>query len=51
MAQTTTAAIGNGGNIVWIDPDHDVVLVWHWAGQGKAVDGMIEKLIASVIGD
>ncbi len=27
---TSFAAIGNGGNIIWIDPEHDIVLVWHW---------------------
>ncbi len=48
--KTSFAAIGNGGNIVWIDPDHDIVLVWHWAGAGKAVDGMIARIVASVSG-
>jgi CubicO group peptidase (beta-lactamase class C family) len=23
------AALGNGSNTVWIDPDHDIVFVWH----------------------
>jgi CubicO group peptidase (beta-lactamase class C family) len=44
------AAIGNGGNIVWIDPDHDIVLVWHWHEPGAAVDGMIQRIVASVKG-
>jgi hypothetical protein len=45
------AAIGNGGNIVWIDSAHDIVLVWHWYESGKAVDGMmIQKIVASVTG-
>jgi CubicO group peptidase (beta-lactamase class C family) len=43
------AAIGNGGNIVWIDPEHDIVLVWHWHEGGGAVDGMIQRTVASVI--
>ena len=42
------AAIGNGGNIVWIDPEHDIVLVWHWHARGAAVDGMIQRIVASV---
>jgi CubicO group peptidase (beta-lactamase class C family) len=42
------AAIGNGGNIVWIDPEHDIVLVWHWHEPGSAVDGMIRRIVASV---
>ena len=24
------AALGNGSNCIWIDPDHDIVFVWHW---------------------
>ena len=24
------AAIGNGSNTIWIDPEHDIVFVWHW---------------------
>lgn len=43
------AAVGNGGNIVWIDPDHDIVLVWHWH-DNRAIDGMIQRLVASVTG-
>jgi CubicO group peptidase (beta-lactamase class C family) len=46
--RSSFAAIGNGGNIVWIDPDHDIVLVWHWHEAGKAVDGMIQRIVASV---
>ena len=45
---TSFAALGNGGNMIWIDPDHDMVLVWHWGGPQRAVDGMIERLVASV---
>jgi CubicO group peptidase (beta-lactamase class C family) len=44
------AAVGNGGNIIWIDPEHDIVLVWHWHEPGKAVDGMIQRILASVTG-
>jgi CubicO group peptidase (beta-lactamase class C family) len=46
--ETSFAAIGHGGNIVWIDPEHDVVLVWHWHEPGAAVDGMIQRIVASV---
>jgi len=44
------AAVGNGGNIIWIDPEHDVVVVWHWHETGKAVDEMIRRVVASVTG-
>jgi CubicO group peptidase (beta-lactamase class C family) len=42
------AAIGNGSNTIWIDPDHDIVLVWHWH-RGNAMDGMIAKLMDAVV--
>jgi CubicO group peptidase (beta-lactamase class C family) len=45
------AAIGNGGNIIWIDPEHDILLVWHWHEPGSAVDGMIQRIVASVTGN
>jgi CubicO group peptidase (beta-lactamase class C family) len=44
------AAIGNGGNTTWIDPDHDIVLVWHWY-RNQAMDGMVQRIVASVIDD
>jgi CubicO group peptidase (beta-lactamase class C family) len=46
---TSFAAIGNGGNTIWIDPEHDIVLVWHWY-QGRSMDGMIQKIVAAVNG-
>ncbi len=41
------AAVGNGGNIIWIDPDHDIVFVWHWH-HNVGLDGMIQRIVASV---
>jgi CubicO group peptidase (beta-lactamase class C family) len=43
------AAIGHGSNTIWIDPDHDIVFVWHWY-QGSAMDGMVQRIIAAVTG-
>ncbi len=40
------AALGNGSNTIWIDPDHDIVFVWHWH-QGS-MDPMIQRILASV---
>jgi hypothetical protein len=28
---TSFAANGNGSNTIWIDPEHDIVFVWHAA--------------------
>ena len=44
------AAIGNGSNTIWIDPEHDIVFVWHWH-KGQAMDGMVQRLMAAVVGD
>ena len=45
------AAVGNrtnnGTNIVWIDPDHDVVVVWRWF-ENDAIDGMIQRVEAAI---
>ena len=41
------AAVGNGGNIIWIDPEHDIVVVWHWH-ENSAVDGMLQRVVAAV---
>src|SRR6185436_4901474 len=43
------AAIGNGSNIIWIDPEHDIVIVWHWYS-GGAIDGLIQRVMAAVTG-
>lgn len=33
--KTSFAAVGFGSNTVWIDPEHDLVVVWRWhAGNG-----------------
>jgi CubicO group peptidase (beta-lactamase class C family) len=45
---TSFAALGNGSNIIWIDPDHDIVLVWRWY-ENNAVDGLIQRIEASVV--
>jgi CubicO group peptidase (beta-lactamase class C family) len=45
------AAIGNGGNIVWIDPQHDIVFVWHWHKGGGAMNGVVQRITAAVVGD
>ena len=41
------AALGGGSNVVWVDPDHDLVVVIRWI-QGGAVDGMLRRVLASV---
>lgn len=45
---TSYAAIGNGSNTIWVDPEHDIVLVWHWH-RGNAMDPMIAKIMDAVV--
>jgi len=40
-------AIGAGTNIIWIDPDHDLVAVVRWL-DSTAVDGFIGQVVAAV---
>jgi CubicO group peptidase (beta-lactamase class C family) len=41
------AHVGNGTNIVYVDPEHDLVAVVRWIENG-AVDGFLQRLLASV---
>ena len=41
------AALGNGSNCIWIDPEHDLVFVWHWY-RNAAMDGMVQRIVAAV---
>jgi CubicO group peptidase (beta-lactamase class C family) len=45
--ESAFAAIGAGSNIVWIDPDHDLILVARWIDE-TAVEGLIERLMAAL---
>ena len=46
--KSSFAAIGNGGNVIWIDPEHDLVVVWRWHGAAPALDGMIQRTLAAI---
>jgi CubicO group peptidase (beta-lactamase class C family) len=41
------AHIGNGTNMIYVDPDHDVVAVIRWI-DNKAIDGFLRRLLAAV---
>ncbi len=38
--------IGNGNNIIYVDPEHDLVMVVRWI-QSQAMDGVVSKALAS----
>ena len=45
--ESSFAARGGGDNLVWIDPEHDLVAVLRWIERGT-VDAFLERLLASV---
>jgi CubicO group peptidase (beta-lactamase class C family) len=44
---TSVFAVGAGNNMIWIDPDHDLVTVMRWI-DGAAVGGFMGRLMAAV---
>ena len=43
---TSFQARGNGSNTIYIDPENDIVFVWHWH-QGS-MDGVVQRILASI---
>jgi CubicO group peptidase (beta-lactamase class C family) len=43
------AHLGNGTNVVYVDPEHDIVAVVRWI-ENAAVDGFLQRLLAAVDG-
>jgi len=43
---TSYAAIGYGTNTIWIDPEHDLVVVWRWH-QGNGEE-LFKRVLASI---
>lgn len=43
---TAFVHVGNGTNIIYVDPEHDLVAVVRWIENG-AVDGFVQRLLAS----
>jgi CubicO group peptidase (beta-lactamase class C family) len=39
--------IGNGANLIYVDPEHDIVAVVRWI-DNKAADGFVKRLLAAV---
>ena len=44
---TAFAHIGLGNNIIYVDPEHDVVAVMRWI-EGGASDGFVKRLLAAL---
>jgi CubicO group peptidase (beta-lactamase class C family) len=44
---TSFAHIGNGQNIVYVDPQHDLVIVLRWI-EGRATDEFLKRILAAI---
>jgi CubicO group peptidase (beta-lactamase class C family) len=44
---TSYFALGWGSNIIWVDPEHDLVAVLRWI-DGPAVDGFVKRTLAAL---
>jgi CubicO group peptidase (beta-lactamase class C family) len=44
---TSFFALGSGGNMIWIDPEHDMVVVTRWLEFG-ALDGFAKRVVEAV---
>jgi CubicO group peptidase (beta-lactamase class C family) len=45
--ETSFAHLGAGANIVYVDPEHDLVVVTRWIVD-KAFDGVVQRVLASL---
>lgn len=43
---TSFAAIGNGTNTIWVDPEHDLVVVWRWHQANG--DEFFKRILAAI---
>jgi CubicO group peptidase (beta-lactamase class C family) len=47
VPESSYAALGAGNHILWIDPDHDLVLVARWIEQ-EHITGLLAKFVAAL---
>ncbi|HUE83360.1 MAG TPA: serine hydrolase, partial [Pyrinomonadaceae bacterium] len=45
---TAFAHLGNGTNMIYVDPEHDIVIVVRWIEQ-KAIDGFVQRVLRSLL--
>lgn len=44
--RTSFAALGAGSNTIWIDPEHDLVIVWRWH-RDRSADELFKRVLAA----
>lgn len=40
--------IGNGSNLVYVDPEHDLVVVTRWIKDNKSMNAVVKKILESI---
>ncbi|MDB5211823.1 MAG: beta-lactamase [Sediminibacterium sp.] len=40
--------VGNGNNIIYVDPEHDIVAVVRWISDMKSIDATIKKILEAI---
>jgi len=48
IPRTSYSAQGNGTNSIWVDPDHDLVVVWRWYGGRNSENDFYKRIIAAI---
>ena len=43
-------ALGSGGNVIWVDPDHDLVVVTRWLDFAQ-LDEFVKRVGASILSE
>jgi len=47
LPRTSFAALGAGSNTVWIDPEHDLVVVWRWH-RDRSANEFFKRVLAAL---
>lgn len=48
VPRSSFAALGAGNNSIWIDPEHDLVVVWRWHRGGAAQGEFYRRIVDAV---
>lgn len=48
VSRTSFAAEGAGSNTIWIDPEHELVVVWRWHKGGEAEKEFLKKVVEAL---
>ncbi len=46
--RSSFAAVGAGNNTIWIDPEHDLVVVWRWHRGGDAQGEFYRRILLAI---